>query len=57
MLVAGMSVVEFAKAVGVDRQAVYYWLDGTYQPSSLARKQIARVAKKIKKELEKEVRP
>ncbi len=54
-LVAGMSVIEFSKALGVSRKTVYDWEGGIYEPSNLARKQIRILAKKLKKQLEKKV--
>jgi len=57
MLITGMNARELAKTIGVSHQAIYNWMDGTHKPSKLALKEIARVAKKVKKRLEKEDRP
>ena len=57
MLITRMNARELGKAIGVSHQTIYNWIDGTYKPSKLARKQIACMAKKTKRRLEKEGRP
>ncbi len=48
-LVTGMTVIELSEALGVSRKTIYDWEAGVYKPSNLAKKQIERVARQIKR--------
>lgn len=40
----GLSIIEIAELVGVSRQAVYEWIDGSYKPKNFV---VARINKVI----------